>query len=134
MYGADSSPGLGISNSISSVGFRATTSTMKSYIRVKNILKFYLIINKSCFIYWIFCNNFKRSSPVVHHFHYRLTITTLLRVFATKFDSTALVSQLLVIVSDYSLVLSTCYLHAVSQHYLPLQNPYLCHESQHRKN
>lgn len=80
------------------------------------------------------CNIFKRSSLVVHHSQYRLTITTLLRVLATKPDSAALVSQLLVIMSDYSLVLSTCYLHAVSQHYLPLQNPYLCHESQHMKN
>ena len=80
------------------------------------------------------CNNFKRSSLVVHRSHFRLAITTLLRVLATKLDSAAPVSQLFVIMSDYSLVLLTCYLHAVSQHYPPLQNPYLCHESQHMKN
>ena len=86
------------------------------------------------FILLDLCKIFKRSSLVVRHFQYRLIITTLLRVFATKLDSTTLVSQLLVIVSDYSLVLSTCYLHVATQHYLLRQNQYLCHESQHKRN
>ena len=86
------------------------------------------------FILTNFCNTFKCSSLVVHHSQFHLTITILLQVIATKPDSIALVSQLLVVVSNYSLVLSMYYLHAVSQHYLPLRNPCLCHESQRTKN